>query len=55
MIDALAREEPFWRPGTRTGYHGLTFGFLVGEVIRRISGRTLGQFFRDGPWYVTVR
>jgi CubicO group peptidase (beta-lactamase class C family) len=47
MTDALAREEPFWRPGTRNGYHGLTFGFLVGEVIRRVSGRTLGRFFAD--------
>jgi CubicO group peptidase (beta-lactamase class C family) len=47
MTDALAREEPFWRPGTRNGYHGLTFGFLVGEVVRRISGRSLGQFFRE--------
>ena len=47
MTNALAQEEPFWRPGTRTGYHGLTFGFLVGEVIRRTSGRTLGQFFRE--------
>jgi CubicO group peptidase (beta-lactamase class C family) len=47
MTDALAREEPFWKPGTRNGYHALTFGFLVGEVIRRASGRTLGQFFRD--------
>jgi CubicO group peptidase (beta-lactamase class C family) len=45
MTDALAREEPFWRPGTRHGYHGLTFGFLVGEVVRRISGRGLGTFF----------
>src|SRR6266511_4219915 len=47
MVDALAREEPFWRPGTRNGYHGLTFGFLVGEVIRRVSGRTFGTYFRD--------
>jgi CubicO group peptidase (beta-lactamase class C family) len=47
MVDALAREEPFWKPGTRNGYHALTFGFLVGEVIRRVSGRTLGAFFRD--------
>jgi CubicO group peptidase (beta-lactamase class C family) len=47
MADALAREEPFWRPGTRNGYHGLTFGFLVGEVIRRVSGRSLGAYFRD--------
>jgi CubicO group peptidase (beta-lactamase class C family) len=47
MVDALAREEPFWRPGTRNGYHALTFGYLVGEVIKRIDGRTLGAFFRD--------
>jgi CubicO group peptidase (beta-lactamase class C family) len=45
MVDALAREEPFWRPGTRHGYHALTFGYLVGEVIRRIGGRSLGAFF----------
>jgi len=47
MADALAKEEPFWKPGTRNGYHALTFGFLVGEVVRRESGRTLGTFFRD--------
>ena len=47
MTGALAAEEPFWRPGTRNGYHGLTFGFLVGEVIRRVSGRSLGTFFRE--------
>lgn len=47
MVDALAGEEPFWRPGTRNGYHALTFGFLVGEVIRRVSGRTFGAYFRD--------
>jgi CubicO group peptidase (beta-lactamase class C family) len=47
MVDVLAGEEPFWRPGTRTGYHALTFGYLVGEVIRRVSGRTLGRFFRE--------
>jgi CubicO group peptidase (beta-lactamase class C family) len=47
MVDALAAEEPFWRPGTRNGYHALTFGFLVGEVIRRASGRSLGTYFRD--------
>jgi CubicO group peptidase (beta-lactamase class C family) len=47
MAEALAAEEPFWRPGTRNGYHALTFGFLVGEVVRRISGRSLGRFFAD--------
>jgi len=43
---ALAETAPWWEPGTRHGYHGLTFGYLVGEVIRRISGTSMGQFFR---------
>lgn len=47
MADALAAEQPFWLPGTRTGYHALTFGYLVGEVVRRVSGRSLGAFFRE--------
>ncbi|OLF11572.1 esterase [Actinophytocola xinjiangensis] len=47
MVDALAAQSPQWTPGTRHGYHALTFGFLVGEVVRRITGRTLGTFFRD--------
>ena len=45
--ETLAAEAPFWEPGTRNGYHALTFGFLVGEVVRRVSGRPLGDFFRD--------
>ena len=47
MVDALAQEEPFWKPGTRNGYHALTFGYLVGEVVRRVSGVSLGTFFRE--------
>ena len=47
MIDALAAEEPFWEPGTRQGYHATTFGHLVGEVVRRVSGRPFDVFFRD--------
>src|SRR5262245_44878727 len=47
MVDAFAGEEPYWEPGTRNGYHGLTWGFLVGEVIRRAGGRDLGTFFRE--------
>ncbi len=47
MVAALEKEEPFWAPGTRNGYHGLTFGWLVGEVVRRVSGRSLGTFFQD--------
>ena len=47
MAAALAAEAPFWEPGTRNGYHALTFGWLVGEVVRRVSGKSLGTFFRD--------
>ncbi|MFC9434057.1 serine hydrolase domain-containing protein [Nocardia sp. NPDC057030] len=44
MVDALAAQTPNWTPGTDHGYHGRTFGWLIGEVIRRITGRTVGQF-----------
>ncbi len=46
MTSALAAEEPWWEPGTKHGYHALTFGHLVGEVVRRISGLSLGTYFR---------
>ena len=42
---AVASGEPAWEPGTRHGYHGVTFGWLVGELVRRISGQSLGAFF----------
>ncbi|WP_437315781.1 serine hydrolase domain-containing protein [Sorangium sp. So ce385] len=47
MTAALAAEAPFWEPGARHGYHAVTFGFLVGEVIRRASGRRVGAFLRE--------
>jgi len=47
MVEALAAEAPWWEPGTKHGYHALTFGYLVGEVIRRVAGRTPGATFRD--------
>jgi CubicO group peptidase (beta-lactamase class C family) len=47
MTGALAAQEPWWEPGTRHGYHALTFGHLVGEVIRRASGRSVGTWFRE--------
>ncbi len=47
MATALAEQEPWWVPGTKHGYHALTFGHLVGEVIRRVSGKSVGTFFRD--------
>jgi CubicO group peptidase (beta-lactamase class C family) len=47
MCEALAAETPWWEPGTKHGYHALTYGFLVGELIRRIDGRSVGGYFRD--------
>ena len=47
MTTALAEQEPWWEPGAAHGYHALTFGYLVGEVIRRITGRTPGTYLRD--------
>jgi CubicO group peptidase (beta-lactamase class C family) len=45
MVARLAAEAPFWEPGSRYGYHGLTFGFLVGEVVRRVAGEPIDRFF----------
>ncbi len=42
----LAAQAPWWEPGTASGYHSLTMGYLVGEVVRRIAGMSLGEFFR---------
>lgn len=47
MALALAEQAPWWEPGTAHGYHVNTFGFLVGEVVRRVAGRSLGTFFRE--------
>ncbi len=47
MVERLAAEAPFWPPGTRQGYHALTFGYLAGELVRRVSGRPLDHFFRE--------
>ena len=43
----LARQAPLWTPGRTSGYHGLTQGHLVGEVVRRITGKTLGTFLHE--------
>ena len=42
----LAKQAPWWEPGTAIGYHAVTQGYLVGEVVRRAAGCTLGTFFR---------
>ena len=43
----LAAQAPYWEPGSASGYHAMTQGYLVGEVVRRITGRTLGTVFRE--------
>ncbi len=43
----LAAQAPWWEPGTAVGYHAVTQGFLQGELVRRVDGRTLGTFFRE--------
>ncbi len=47
MCDAIAALEPLWEPGTRTGYHAYTFGWILGEIIRRADGRPINQFVQD--------
>ncbi len=47
MVRMLEKQAPFWTPGSMHGYHAFTFGWLVGELVRRISGKSLGTFFRE--------
>lgn len=47
VVAALARQAPIWEPGTAHGYHALTFGWLVGELVRRVTGRSLGTVFAE--------
>jgi CubicO group peptidase (beta-lactamase class C family) len=47
IVDALAAQKPIWEPDTKHGYHALTYGWLVGEIIKRVSGKSVGRFFRD--------
>ena len=46
IIYALEQQQPYWEPGKQAGYHLLTFGWLNGELVRRVSGISLGNFFR---------
>ncbi len=47
VIKALERQAPSWPPGTAHGYHATTYGWLVGEVVRRVTGRSLGNYLRE--------
>lgn len=45
--EKLARQKPWWNPGEASGYHALSYGHLLGEVVRRVSGKSLTEFIRD--------
>ncbi|MGQ0824267.1 MAG: serine hydrolase domain-containing protein [Actinomycetota bacterium] len=47
VVERLAAQAPHWVPGTSHGYHATTYGWLVGEVIRRVTGRSVGAYLRD--------
>jgi CubicO group peptidase (beta-lactamase class C family) len=47
VIKALESQAPHWVPGSQHGYHATTYGWLVGELVRRVSGRSLGTYFHD--------
>jgi len=47
IIGLLASQKPWWKSGTKIGYHMITFGYLLGELVRRVTGKSLGEFFRD--------
>ncbi len=47
MVRAIEEQEPLWEPGTNGCYHTVTLGYLTGELVRRVTGRTIGQFWRE--------
>ena len=47
LCSLLAQQKPFWEPGSKVGYHSISVGFLIGEIVRRITGKTIGKFFKD--------
>ena len=47
MIGLLESEEPFWKPGIRNGYHGITLAWTIGEMVHRSTGKRLGTFFHE--------
>jgi len=47
VANLLAAQKPWWEPGTKSGYHSSTFGNLLGELVRRITGKPIGTFFKE--------
>ena len=46
IVNLLAEQKPWWEPGTASGYHAITQGYLIGEVVRRVTGVSIGTFFQ---------
>ncbi len=47
ICQRLARQEPWWEPGTASGYHLITQGYIQGEIVRRVTGKSIGTFFHE--------
>ena len=47
LVRLLAAQAPWWEPGTQSGYHAISQGYLLGEIVKRVDGRTLGTFFAE--------
>ena len=47
MTSAIAAQEPLWSPGTKHGYHAITLGYIAGELVRRVTGKSIGTFIRE--------
>src|SRR5262249_43162392 len=47
MCAVIADAEPWWEPGTKYGYHALTFGYIIGEIVRRVTGKPISQVLRE--------
>lgn len=47
VVEALQDQAPMWPPGTTHGYHAITYGWLAGELVRRVDGRRISEFFQD--------
>src|SRR5208282_2283090 len=46
-VAKLARQKPVWEPGTATSYHGMTYGWLAGEIVRRVARKTIGRLVAE--------
>jgi CubicO group peptidase (beta-lactamase class C family) len=47
MTQLLEKQKPWWEPGTMGGYHAITFGYILGELVKRVTGKTIGTFFKE--------